>query len=83
MARLPSSTGLPRLERPMPRAAAPPRERGAAAGVTVCLRGRPCPRLGIGEPGTSRGAFPFSAAENLFDGAIGVGGGAEEKERAE
>ena len=32
-----------------------------------------------------RGAFPFSAAENLFDGAIGVtaSNGAREKKRAE
>ena len=46
------------------------------AGVVVCLRGRPRPRLGTGEPGPSRGAFPFSAAENLFDGAMGAGDGA-------
>ena len=69
MACLPSSTGPPWLGRPPPRAAVPPR-RWAAAGVVTCLRGRPRPRLGAGEPGPSRGAFPFSAAENFLRGAI-------------
>ena len=64
------------LRQHLRRVEAPLRERGSAAGVAVCLRGWPRPRLGAGEPGPSRGAFPFSAAENLFDGAIGVGDGA-------
>ena len=35
-----------------------------------CLRGRPRPHLGGGEAGSTRQAFPFSAAENLLDGAM-------------
>ena len=70
MARLPSSTRPPWLGRTPPRVAAPSR-RWAAAGVATCLHGRPHPRLGAGEPGPSRGAFPFSAAENFLRGAIG------------
>ena len=42
------------------------------AGVAACLRGRPRPLLGSGEPGPSWRAFPFSAAENLFLGAMGI-----------
>ena len=38
--------------------------------ATGCLRGRPRPRLGGGEAGSTRQAFPFSAAENLLDGAM-------------
>ena len=37
--------------------------------ATGCLRGRPRPRLGGGEAGSTRRAFPFSAAENLLDRA--------------
>ena len=35
------------------------------------MRGRPRPRLRAGEPGPSRGPFPFSAAENFLRGTIG------------
>ena len=35
-----------------------------------CLRGRPRPRLGGGEAGSTWRAFPFSVAENLLDGAM-------------
>ena len=80
MARLPSSTGPPWLGRPTPRDVAPSRQ-WATAGVAACLRGRPHPHLGAGEPGPSRGALPFSAAENLFDGAIAASGGARRKKR--
>ena len=38
--------------------------------ATGCLRGRPRPRLGGGEAGSTWRAFPFSAAENLLDGAM-------------
>ena len=38
--------------------------------ATGCLRGRPLPRLGGGEAGSTQQAFPFSAAENLLDGAM-------------
>ena len=38
--------------------------------ATGCLRGRPRPRLGGGEAGSTRRAFPFSAAENLLAGAM-------------
>ena len=38
--------------------------------ATGCLRGRPLPPLGGGEAGSTRQAFPFSAAENLIDGAM-------------
>ena len=38
----------------------------------ACLRGWPHPLLGGGEPGPSWRAFPFSAAENLFVGAMSV-----------
>ena len=38
--------------------------------ATGCLRGRPRPRLGAGEAGSTWRAFPFSAAENLLDGAM-------------
>ena len=47
-----------------------PRPREAAAEAVGCLRGRPRPRLAGGEPGPSWRAFPFSAAENLLDGAM-------------
>ena len=49
----------------------------------MCLRGWPHPCLGAGEPGPSRGAFPFSAAENLLDDAIGGGDGAKGEKQAE
>ena len=51
----------------------------------VRLRGRPRPRLGAGEPGPSRGAFPFSAAENFLRGAIGgtASNGAKKKQASE
>ena len=39
-------------------------------GVAGCLRGWPRPRLGVGESGSTWRAFPFSVAENLFDGAM-------------
>ena len=39
-------------------------------GVAGCLRGRPRPRLGGGESSSTWRAFPFSAAENLFGGAM-------------
>ena len=54
-------------------------------GLAVCLLGRSRPCLGGGVPGPSWRAFPFSAAENLFAGAMGVatGTGAREKKRAE
>ena len=48
----------------------PPRPRVVFAGVARCLRGRPWPRLAGGESGPSRWAFPFSAVENLFVGAM-------------
>ena len=35
-----------------------------------CLQGRPRSRLGGGEAGSTWRAFPFSAAENLLDGAM-------------
>ena len=38
--------------------------------ATGCLQGRPRPRLGGGEAGSTWRAFPFSAAENLLDGAM-------------
>ena len=38
--------------------------------ATGCLLGRPRPRLGGGEAGSTWRAFPFSAAENLLDGAM-------------
>ena len=40
--------------------------------------------MGAGESGSSRGAFPFSAAENFLRGAIGVtaSDGARRKEEA-
>ena len=38
--------------------------------ATGCLRERPRPRLGGGEAGSTRRAFPFSAAENLLDRAM-------------
>ena len=38
--------------------------------ATGCLRGRPRPRLGRGEAGSTWRAFPFSAAENFLDGAM-------------
>ena len=38
--------------------------------ATGCLRGRPRSRLGGGEAGSTWRAFPFSAAENLLDGAM-------------
>ena len=44
--------------------------RGAAVVATGCLRGHPGSRLGGGEAGSTRRAFPFSAAENLLDGAM-------------
>ena len=39
-------------------------------GVAGCLWGRPRPRLGGGESGSTWRAFPSSAAENLFGGAM-------------
>ena len=39
-------------------------------GVAWCLRGRPRLRLGGGESGSTWRAFPFSATENLFGGAM-------------
>ena len=39
-------------------------------GVAGCLQGRPRPRLGGGGSGSTWRAFPFSAAENLFGGAM-------------
>ena len=84
MARLPSSMGLPRPGRLPPREEARPRPRRAMVGATVCLRGRPRPCLGTGEPGPSRGAFPFSAAENFLRGAIGgTGSNGAEKQASE
>ena len=85
MACLTSSTGLPRPGRLPPREEAPPRPQGATVGVATCLHGRPRLLLGGGEPGPSWRAFPFSAAENLFTGAMGVGASneAREKKRAE
>ena len=54
------------------------------AGVAACLHGRPRPRLGTGEPRPSRGAFPFSAAENFFRGAIdGTASNGAEKQASE
>ena len=50
-------------------------------GVAACLRGRPHPLLGGGEPGASWRAFPFSVAENLFIGAIGVAASSETREK--
>lgn len=35
------------------------------------MRGRLWPLLGAGDPGPSRRAFPFSAAENFLRGAMG------------
>ena len=81
MARLPSSTGLPRPRRLPPREEAQPRPRGAMAGVATCLCGRPRPLLGGGEPGPSWRAFPFSAAENLFIGAMGDAAGSEVRKK--
>jgi len=51
----------------------------------MCLRGRPLPLLGSGEPGPSWRAFPLSAAENLFAGTMGVPtiNEAREKKRVE
>ena len=43
------------------------------------MRGRPRPRLAGGEPGPSWRAFPFSMAENLFSGAMGMTSGQEEE----
>ena len=52
-------------------------------GTVVYLRGRPRPRLVGGGSGPAQGAFPFSAAENLF-GAMGtVISQEEEKEQQE
>ena len=67
-----------------PGAAAPPRQ-WTMVGVATHLRRRPRPRLGAGEPGPSRGAFPFSAAENFLHGAIGgtASNEARKKKRAE
>ena len=56
--------------RPSPCWKLSPRPRGAAVVATGCLRGRPWPRLGGGEAGSTWQAFPFSAAENLLDGAM-------------
>ena len=39
-------------------------------GVAGCLQGQPQPRLGGGESSSTWRAFPFSAAENLFGGAM-------------
>ena len=39
-------------------------------GVAGCLRGWPRVRLGGGESGSTWRAFPFSAPENLFGGAM-------------
>ena len=39
-------------------------------GVAGCVRGRPRPRLGGGGSGPTWRAFTFSAAENLFGGAM-------------
>ena len=47
------------------------------------MRGRLRPRLGAGELGPSRGALPFTAAENLFDGAIATSRGARRKKLAD
>ena len=82
-ARLTSSTRLPRPVRLPPCKEAPPRPRGAVAGVAVCLQGRPRPLLGGGEPGPSWRAFPFSAAESLFAGAMGVAAGSEARKKKE
>ena len=83
IARLPSSAEPPWMGRSPPRAAASPR-RWATTGVAACLRGWPRPRLGAGEPGPSRGAFPFSAAENFFRGAIdGTASSGAEKQASE
>ena len=38
--------------------------------ATGCLRGRPRPCLGGGEAGSTWRAYPFSADENLHDGAM-------------
>ena len=81
MARLTSSTGLPRPGRLPPREEAPPRPRGATTGVAVCLRGRPRPLLGGGEPGPSWRAFPFSVAENLRIGTMGIAASNEAREK--
>ena len=39
-------------------------------GVAGCLRGRPRPRLGGGESSSTWRVLPFSAAKNLFGGAM-------------
>ena len=56
--------------RPSPCWKSSPRPRGAVVVATGCLRGRPRPRLGGVEAGSTWRAFPFSAAENLLDGAM-------------
>ena len=81
MASLTSSTGLPRPERLPPREEAPPRPRGAAVRVAMCLRGRPHPLLGGGELGPSWRALRFSVTENLFIGAIDVAASSEAREK--
>ena len=74
----PSATG-----RSPPRREPPPWPREATTGTVVYLRGRPQPRLVGGGSGPARGAFPFSAAENLF-GAMGTAiSQEEEKEQQE
>ena len=64
-------------ERSLPHRGLFPRTREAAAGAMGCLRGRPRPRLAGGESGPSWRAFPFSAAENLFGGAMEMASGQE------
>ena len=81
MARLTSSTGLPRPGQLPPREEAPPRPQGAIAGVAMRLCGRPRPLLGGCEPSPSWWAFPFSAAENLFIGAMGVAASSEARKK--
>ena len=56
--------------RPSPCWKSSPRPRGAAMEAIGCLRGRPRPCLGGGEAGSTWRAYPFSADENLLDGAM-------------
>ena len=47
----------------------------------MCLRRWTRSLLGSGEPGPSWQAFPFSASENIFAGAMGVTTSDEEREK--
>ena len=46
------------------------------------MQGQPHPCLGTGESGPSRGAFPFSSAENLLIGTIVSSSGVRRKKQA-